>query len=345
MTDTNLEAPTARVPPGSAKPRHSRAGLRILASVGDLHEGKGLDYVNETSALLTRNIKAAIESYDEADAAQTRLIEDTRFLLKGGEGLTEAEATKRTTLGTQLRHTIQGEEERLLVAAKEGDVETVDELLPQHAAAADAHGMNAIHVATQHSQTHLLSKLVDHGVDINSVSHIVGSPLHVACKHASVGLAKALLDLRINPDLVLPGTMCTALHVSVAQLSVPLVSLLLQHNADTRLTNIHHCTPAKQAILYYSSLNSRSARDATVRMIQLLEAHSFTGLRRKSRSLGSAITALSTLTETPLAAPTISYAECSSPTRRVFMSDIYTSLSRSGQVSLPPLPSPPLPNR
>lgn len=105
-------------------------------------------------------------------------------------------------------------------------------------------GETAIHAATIKRDAATVRQLIALGAEVNCRDYAGWTPLHEACCNSDVELAEILVaagaDVNSRGH---PSTSTTPLHDAVAVESLPLIRLLLDHNADPTLTDTNGETP------------------------------------------------------------------------------------------------------
>ncbi|XP_055361204.1 ankyrin repeat and SOCS box protein 9-like isoform X2 [Betta splendens] len=102
-----------------------------------------------------------------------------------------------------------------------------------------------IHRAAAKGHPECIGLLVAHGADVDECSSRWGSPLHVACSNQHLSAVRKLLHLGADVNSSASGD--SPLHVAARVSSPELVSVLLQHGADRRLTNLEGKGPLEVA--------------------------------------------------------------------------------------------------
>jgi len=81
----------------------------------------------------------------------------------------------------------------------------------------------------------LVELLIAHNIDVNTTGSHYGTALPAACRFGRTNVAEALSKAGADPNLI-QGEYCTALRAAVVSGSLPTVLLLLEFQADTKLT-------------------------------------------------------------------------------------------------------------
>jgi cytochrome c len=115
-------------------------------------------------------------------------------------------------------------------AAKDGDVEKIEQLLAQGADVNERTALaTALHYAIQQGHAKAAELLILRGADVNATS-VWGTPLHLA---ASAGLADiAVLLLERGADMKARWQSQTPLHIAAIVGKTEVVRVLLDHGAD-----------------------------------------------------------------------------------------------------------------
>jgi ankyrin repeat protein len=97
------------------------------------------------------------------------------------------------------------DQERLHIAAQDGDKQMVETLLEQgrNPNTFDDLGLTPLHLAAKAGHLEIVKCLVKSGADVNAhdESHIVNTPLGEIAGNCSYEMAKLLLDLGANPTI------------------------------------------------------------------------------------------------------------------------------------------------
>ena len=129
----------------------------------------------------------------------------------------------------------------LHLACKKGNLQICKTLLKSNAnpnSRSRSEGATPLHVAGHVSIVECLIAAkadLDVQLDNNGVT-----PLLIGCLLGRLEIVRTLLKAKANPDIV--GSGRTALHVAFKNNNIPLIELLLQHNADPNIRNINGMT-------------------------------------------------------------------------------------------------------
>lgn len=129
---------------------------------------------------------------------------------------------------------------RLIAAARAGDVQAAEALLPFDAApnALDSGtGEAALTLAAAGGHVAFVRALLAHGALPDLVDRTGQAPLHAAAGAGAAGVVAALLAAGAHPDLQRPTDGATALHVAVARGDTPCVAALVDAGARSDLTD------------------------------------------------------------------------------------------------------------
>ncbi|XP_077392378.1 ankyrin repeat and SOCS box protein 9-like [Festucalex cinctus] len=92
-----------------------------------------------------------------------------------------------------------------------------------------------MHVAAAQGYPECIESLARHGADLDQNMDQCGTPLHVACSNQQLTAVKKLLQLGASVNTLRSGE--SPLHVAARASSPDVVSVLLEHGADTSLRN------------------------------------------------------------------------------------------------------------
>jgi len=134
----------------------------------------------------------------------------------------------------------------LMVAARDGDLEVVNELL-EAGAQPDPPGIaSPLYFAAQGGHLEIVKALLEYGADPNSMSKW-GAPLHIAARRGHVDIVQALLDHGADPNLKGGEDDDTPLHMAAVGGSLEAVESLVKHGADVNARNRWDHPPAHSA--------------------------------------------------------------------------------------------------
>ncbi|XP_008417163.1 ankyrin repeat and SOCS box protein 5b [Poecilia reticulata] len=95
------------------------------------------------------------------------------------------------------------------------------------------HFPSSMHEACRRGNSQCVESLLSHGADPDHQVPHLGSPLYVSCLHRHTACSKLLLDKGASVNAGKSGE--SPLHVAARQNSTDLVSVLLDHGAETKL--------------------------------------------------------------------------------------------------------------
>ena len=128
-----------------------------------------------------------------------------------------------------------GAEEKLLAAARDGQVEIVRTLLREGADgnAARGDGLTPLHLAAEGGHEAVAEALIAAGAAVEAGTRIGGyTPLHVAARSGHGGIVLRLLEAGANPNVVATNSGVTALHLAAGAIAGrSAVAALLDHDA------------------------------------------------------------------------------------------------------------------
>lgn len=128
-------------------------------------------------------------------------------------------------------------DDRLLQAVENGDVEKVVSLLGKKGASAtkhDSEGKTAFHLAAAKGHVECLRVMITHGVDVTAQDTTGHSALHVAAKNGHPECVKKLLQSKCPAEST-NSSGKTALHYAAAQGCLPAVQVLCEHKSPVNL--------------------------------------------------------------------------------------------------------------
>ncbi|XP_060910594.1 ankyrin repeat and SOCS box protein 9-like isoform X1 [Labrus mixtus] len=131
--------------------------------------------------------------------------------------------------------TLDGET-ALSEACAKGHVTCVS-LLLKHGATPVGNSLTSspLHRAAAKGHSECIKPLVQHGADVDHYIDQSGSPLHVACSNQHLGAVRKLLQLGAAVNTCVSGD--SPLHIAARLSSPELVSVLLDHGANSSLRN------------------------------------------------------------------------------------------------------------
>ncbi|XP_074551439.1 ankyrin repeat and SOCS box protein 9-like [Halichoeres trimaculatus] len=115
-----------------------------------------------------------------------------------------------------------------------------------------------LHRAAAKGHSECIESLVQHGADVDHHANQSGSSLHVACSNQQLGAVRTLLRLGAAVNTSASGD--SPLHIAARLSSPELVSVLLDHGADSSLRNSEGKQPL--ALAAPNSLVERLLRQA-----------------------------------------------------------------------------------
>ncbi|XP_065817917.1 ankyrin repeat and SOCS box protein 9 isoform X4 [Labrus bergylta] len=121
-------------------------------------------------------------------------------------------------------------------ACAKGHVTCVS-LLLKHGATPVGNSLTSspLHRAAAKGHSECIEPLVQHGADVDHYIDQSGSPLHVACSNQHLGAVRKLLQLGAAVNTCVSGD--SPLHIAARLSSPELVSVLLDHGANSSLRN------------------------------------------------------------------------------------------------------------
>jgi ankyrin repeat protein len=141
-----------------------------------------------------------------------------------------------------------GDQEELLKAALEGNVEKVEELLSKGADpnVKDEDGNTPLHLAIKANHLQIARLLVERGADVNARNKRGKTPLHIAAERSNEEAVALLVEKGADVNAK-DESMLTPLHVAVDQGSLAIAQLLLEKGADVNARNLWGKTPLHYA--------------------------------------------------------------------------------------------------
>ncbi|XP_074138808.1 ankycorbin isoform X3 [Sminthopsis crassicaudata] len=141
-------------------------------------------------------------------------------------------------------------DDRLLQAVENGDVEKVVSLLGKKGACAtkhDSEGKTAFHLAASRGQVECLRAMVTHGADVTAQDTAGHSALHLAAKNSHAECIKKLLQSKCpveNTD----NSGKTALHYAAAHGCLQVAQILCEHKSPINLKDLDGNIPLLLAV-------------------------------------------------------------------------------------------------
>ena len=142
------------------------------------------------------------------------------------------------------------QKQKLLSAARQGDVERVRLLLDRGAGieGKDAYGQTVLHWAVRGGDVETVRLLLDRGADINAKNNDGVAPLHWATLGEDVETVRLLLDRGADIEAKVGADGPTPLHWAAGNGKVETVRLLLDRGADINAEDEGGETPLDGAI-------------------------------------------------------------------------------------------------
>nr|XP_017529695.2 ankycorbin isoform X3 [Manis javanica] len=141
-------------------------------------------------------------------------------------------------------------DDRLLQAVENGDVEKVASLLGKKGASAtkhDSEGKTAFHLAATKGHVECLRVMVTHGVDVTAQDTAGHSALHLAAKNSHHECIRKLLQSKCPAESI-DSSGKTALHYAAAQGCLPAVQVLCEHKSPINLKDLDGNIPLLLAV-------------------------------------------------------------------------------------------------
>nr|KAF6366943.1 retinoic acid induced 14 [Pipistrellus kuhlii] len=141
-------------------------------------------------------------------------------------------------------------DDRLLQAVENGDVEKVASLLGKKGASAtkqDSEGKTAFHLAATKGHVECLRVMITHGVDVTAQDPAGHSALHLAAKHSHHECLRKLLQSKCPAENV-DSSGKTALHYAAAQGCLQAVQVLCEHKSPVNLKDLDGNIPLLLAV-------------------------------------------------------------------------------------------------
>ncbi|XP_035725375.1 GA-binding protein subunit beta-2-like [Vespa mandarinia] len=137
---------------------------------------------------------------------------------------------------------------QLLLSAKNGDTETVRELMCRGAPfTTDCLGTSALHLAAQNNHTETAEVLLRAGISRDARTKVDRTPLHMAAYEGHHQMAQLLLNYGADVDSRDMLKM-TPLHWAVEREHIEVMHVLLEHGADANATSKFDKTPISLAL-------------------------------------------------------------------------------------------------
>ncbi|KAM5264284.1 ankycorbin isoform 3-T3 [Ctenodactylus gundi] len=141
-------------------------------------------------------------------------------------------------------------DDRLLQAVENGDVEKVASLLGKKGASAtklDSEGKTAFHLAAAKGHVECLRVMVTHGVDVTAQDTAGHSALHLAAKNGHHECIKKLLQSKCPAESI-DSSGKTPLHYAAAQGCLQAVQVLCEHKSPVNLKDLDGNIPLLLAV-------------------------------------------------------------------------------------------------
>ncbi|XP_005386231.1 PREDICTED: ankycorbin isoform X2 [Chinchilla lanigera] len=141
-------------------------------------------------------------------------------------------------------------DDRLLQAVENGDVEKVASLLGKKGASAtkhDSEGKTAFHLAAAKGHAECLRVMFTHGVDVTAQDTTGHSALHLAAKNGHHECVRRLLQSKCPPEGI-DSSGKTALHYAAAQGCLQAVQFLCEHKSPVNLKDLDGSIPLLLAV-------------------------------------------------------------------------------------------------
>ena len=113
----------------------------------------------------------------------------------------------------------------------------------------DHNGNTPLHTASEYGHVCIVKCLIAAKVDLNVERKDGGTPTYIACAEQYLEVVRTLLKAEADPDIPIKFGGITALHAAFLNNNVPLLKLLLQHNADPNYPD-----PNGRTVLHTASL-------------------------------------------------------------------------------------------
>ncbi|XP_051845523.1 ankycorbin isoform X1 [Antechinus flavipes] len=141
-------------------------------------------------------------------------------------------------------------DDRLLQAVENGDVEKVASLLGKKGACAtkhDSEGKSAFHLAASRGQVECLRAMVTHGADVTAQDTAGHSALHLAAKNSHPECIKKLLQFKCPAENT-DNSGKTALHYAAAHGCLQAAQILCEHKSPINLKDLDGNIPLLLAV-------------------------------------------------------------------------------------------------
>ncbi|XP_042546451.1 ankycorbin isoform X1 [Dipodomys spectabilis] len=192
-------------------------------------------------------------------------------------------------------------DDRLLQAVENGDVEKVASLLGKKGASAtkhDSEGKTAFHLAAAKGHVECLRVMLTHGVDVTAQDTTGHSALHLAAKNGHPECIKKLLQSKCPAENV-DSCGKTALHYAAAQGCLQAVQVLCEHKSPINLKDLDGNIPLLLAVQnghsevcrflldHGADVNSRDKNGRTALMLacEIGSSHTVEALIKKGADL------------------------------------------------------------
>ncbi|XP_074058538.1 ankycorbin isoform X2 [Macrotis lagotis] len=153
-------------------------------------------------------------------------------------------------LGLSLTNEWNKNDDRLLQAVENGDVEKVASLLGKKGACAtkhDSEGKTAFHLAASRGHVECLKAMVTHGADVTAQDSAGHSALHLAAKNGHPECIKKLLQSKCPAEST-DNSGKTALHYAAAQGCLQAAQILCEHKSPVNLKDLDGNIPLLLAV-------------------------------------------------------------------------------------------------
>ncbi|XP_068952209.1 ankycorbin isoform X2 [Petaurus breviceps papuanus] len=153
-------------------------------------------------------------------------------------------------LGLSLTNEWNKNDDRLLQAVENGDVEKVASLLGKKGACAtkhDSEGKTAFHLAASRGHVECLRAMVTHGADVTAQDTAGHSALHLAAKNSHPECIKKLLQSKCPAEST-DNSGKTALHYAAAHGCLQATQILCEHKSPVNLKDLDGNIPLLLAV-------------------------------------------------------------------------------------------------
>ena len=138
----------------------------------------------------------------------------------------------------------------------------------------DHNGNTPLHTASKEGHVCIVKCLIAAKAKLDVQQKNGGTPMYIACLKKHLEVVRTLLKAEADPDIPISSAGTTALHAAVLINNIPLLELLLQHNAD----------PNYQDVYGFSVLHTASVSGNLTMVKLLLKAGAYTHLSAKGLS-------------------------------------------------------------